>query len=164
MITQQHMPKLAPLPLRTKGLSPWGKLRALATENRRWILLEDWLFKLPNGKIIVIPEGFILDGASVPKPLWFLLSPIGILLIPAIIHDYAYAYDYLWLANGEKYQEGAGQAFWDELFKRVSYEVNGMVVVDTLAYYALRAFGCFAWSNARFKNEPELFPRAPYFL
>ena len=45
-----------------------------------------------NGKNFIIPKGFKFDGASVPKFLGQFLSPVGVLLIGGLIHDYGYKY------------------------------------------------------------------------
>jgi hypothetical protein len=45
---------------------------------------------LPNKDMLIIPNGFISDGASIPKPLWFLVGyPIESDNLPAaLVHDY----------------------------------------------------------------------------
>ena len=40
------------------------------------------------GKIVVIPKGFVSDGASVPRLLWTIYPPFGQYLEAAIVHDY----------------------------------------------------------------------------
>lgn len=152
------MPVLRPVPIETSDANILIRIWLLLTVVRKWEVVEDWRVILPDGAVVIIPAGFIMDGASIPRLLWIFISPTGILLIPGILHDFAYAYDYLWLENGGKYQQGAGQAFWDKLFYDVSLKVNSMVISDAVAYYSLRAFGFIAWSNARFKRTNELVP------
>ena len=96
-------PLLQPLKLIT---GEWCPLHA--TKRRLWKLADDWCVALcgtkkvscidnsPLDGEIVIPKGTIVDGASVPLP-WLvsfltfgILRPNGILLIPSIVHDYAY--------------------------------------------------------------------------
>ena len=93
-------PALQPLQLVTRN---WHVLDAC--KRRRWKMADSWCVvlcgmqnkqrKVPNGEI-VIPKGTVVDGASVPLP-WLvsflsfgMLRPNGILLIPSIVHDYAY--------------------------------------------------------------------------
>ena len=45
-----------------------------------------------EGVEYVIPAGFQFDGASVPKFLATFLSPVGVLLMGGLIHDYGYKY------------------------------------------------------------------------
>ena len=40
------------------------------------------------GKTIVVPKGFVSDGASVPRALWNVYPPFGKYLEAAIVHDY----------------------------------------------------------------------------
>ena len=191
------MPKLEPVIMPTKGLSFWPTLWALLTSVRRWRLTEDWRYLLPvdNGVLIVIPKGFEFDGASIPKPLYFLagafllllfigveisavlmlilaalfmisgllLSPVGIMLIAGIVHDFAYSYGYLWrlLDNGTvvkfRYRGGSRLA-WDDLFFKINLHVNGAIYADWLAAFLLKLFGGVAWRNARNSHYREIIP------
>ena len=98
------MPELKPVPIATKnhGFTVW--LHSVRT----WELTEDWKYRLPTsctggkGVKIVIPKGFVFDGASVPRPLWAILHPSGLLLIPALVHDFAYRCGFLWEITAEK--------------------------------------------------------------
>ena len=114
------MPKLAPITIPTKGKKPLAKLRAWITEVRQWQLVEDWQYQLPDQQTIIIPKGFVFDGASIPRLLWGLLSPTGLLLIPGLIHDFGYRYDYLWRLRSDGKVEKAycrfGQKRWDKQF------------------------------------------------
>ncbi|MCP4570574.1 MAG: DUF1353 domain-containing protein [FCB group bacterium] len=95
-LTLDDMPKMRPVPIPTAGLAPLKRGWNWITKPRHWEIYEDWTYQ-PFGKpIIVIPAPFIFDGASIPRILWPLLSPVGVLLIPAIIHDYGYKYNHLW--------------------------------------------------------------------
>ena len=58
-------------------------------------MARDFEYTLPDGREIVIPEGFVFDGASVPRLLWGLLSPTGLLLIGGLVHDFGYRFDLL---------------------------------------------------------------------
>ena len=49
---------------------------------------KDFEYKI-NGNNYVIPAGFKFDGASIPKFLHTFLSPVGVLLMGGLIHDYA---------------------------------------------------------------------------
>ena len=148
------MPQLKPIPIPTKNQEHWF-LRVLVWifDIRKWELMEDWHYQLEDGARIVVPKEFIFDGASIPRPLWALLSPVGLLLIPGLIHDYAYQYDKLLQidANGEKipYNEGSGREYWDELFYKVSLEVNGLPIMSLIAWFALFIGGWVAWNRYR---------------
>ncbi len=57
-------------------------------ESRRYVLARDWV----SGRHTV-PNGFQTDGASIPRPLWFLIgSPFAPESIQAaVLHDYLYS-------------------------------------------------------------------------
>jgi hypothetical protein len=160
------MPKLIPIPIETRNKSILIRIWRWITSIRKWELIEDWEFKLPDDEpVIVIPKAFVFDGASIPRPLWGVLSPTGLLLIPGLIHDFAYRYDYLWALDSKgyvyKYKEKSGQWIWDSMFRKVGLEVNGMALIDTLAWLALAVFGWWAWRSNQKRNEPEINPNKP---
>ena len=152
-VNRADMPKLQPLPIITKSASyPVALWRWLFTI-RRWTLLEDWRHTLPGGQRIVIPAGFEFDGASIPRNFWGVLSPTGLLLVPGLIHDYAYEHAYLWQVHADntrtKFGEGKGRLFWDALFRDVAIQVNGFVFINLLAWIAVVLFGWWPWGGHR---------------
>lgn len=56
-----------------------------------WVLLENWTVEY-NGVTYVVPEGFVTDGATIPKFLWPIFgTPTDIpRLYVALLHDYLY--------------------------------------------------------------------------
>ena len=44
--------------------------------------------ELGSGEIIDVPAGFKTDFASIPKFLWSFLTPLGLYLKAAVLHDY----------------------------------------------------------------------------
>lgn len=157
-----QMPKLMPLPIKTKGKHFFARIWVWITRIRTWEVVEDWAYTLSNGTQIVIPKGFVFDGASIPRPLWAILSPTGLLLVPGLIHDFGYRYDYMWTSdtkgNVYKIHEGAGQAFWDQIFFREGERVNGMKMINWLAWLALSTMGWMAWSANRKRIAADLQP------
>jgi len=157
-LTPKEMPMLRPLPIKT---SPEDKKkRWIFTKTiiwffsiREWRLEENFQYELEDGTKLILHKGFIFDGASVPRPLWALLSPVGLLLIQGLIHDYGYRYQQLWKINSNgdvvAFMEGEKKKEWDILFKKVGREVNGMAIIGFLAYLSVRWFGCFAWERNR---------------
>jgi hypothetical protein len=159
-------------------------------------LTEDWRYKLPTVEdvTIIIPKGFELDGASIPKPLYFLagvflvlliigieisavlmlllaalfmlsgllLSPVGIMLIAGIVHDFAYAHGYLWReyeGSVKKYRYRNGTRLdWDDLFFEINLDVNGAIYADYIAAALLKMFGGIAWQEARNARYKEILP------
>lgn len=159
----EEMPILQPLPIPTLGLELPKRLKHWIFSIRKWQVAADWHYTLPgNRPHIIIPKGFKFDGASIPRALWGILSPTGLLLIPGLIHDFGYRYDYLWALDEDgalyKYGKGKGQHFWDLLFRDVGEAVNGMKVIDRISCFTLTVAGRMAWRSNRKRNEPEIQP------
>ena len=57
--------------------------------SKKRIVLEDFYFEW-KGILYFIPKGFIYDGASVPRPFWFLYSPYADNDTGAGLHDFGY--------------------------------------------------------------------------
>lgn len=57
---------------------------------RRMRLLAPFGFRRPNGDVILVPVGFVTDGASIPQACWSLVGgPFeGAYREPAIVHDW----------------------------------------------------------------------------
>jgi len=159
MIYQQKMPKMQPLVIKTKNLGFFARYKAWMFDRRRWMITEDWLYELRKNVYILIPAGFILDGASIPRIFWAILSPTGILLIPAIIHDYGYKFGYVWIkqtVNGVpfKYGEDFKRKYWDELFKKTAIKVNGFKYINKVAWLAVKVGGRRIWKKYRKITNP----------
>ena len=79
------------------------------------------------------------------------LSPVGVLLIGGLIHDYGYKYQTLLLKN-KKTNGIRSQKWMDEVFRDINIEVNGFYFLNYLAYWALRLGGWVAWNKHRKVN------------
>lgn len=160
-----EMPKLIPVPIKTKGKNVFARMWAWITVIRKWEVAENWTYILSDGKKIIIPASFIFDGASIPRPLWGILSPTGMLLIQGLIHDFGYRYNYLWVidtkGNIEKEMapKNKERKHWDKLFRQVGEEVNGMKVINFLAWIVLSVLGIFAYNSNRKRNENDIIPK-----
>ena len=143
-------PILKPVPIKTKGLGFWKKTCTWLVSSRKWEVVEPYYFYIPwLNQTVLIPKGFIFDGASIPKLFWPLLSPTGLLFIPGLFHDYGYKYNY-WLDEYHtKIFIGKGQEFFDTQFGKLGVYINDMPVLDKIAFVALRGFGKFAWNTHR---------------
>ena len=144
------MPVLQPIPIETKDKGFWKGILLWLLGKRQWEVAEDFWFKL-EGETYVIPAGFQFDGASVPKFLATFLSPVGVLLMGGLVHDYGYKYATLRRDDGTDIGY-KNQAYMDKLFRDICIEVNGFKFLNYLAYWALRLFGWFAWNGHRKRN------------
>ena len=145
------MPKLQPVPIKTKGKGFWKGIVMWLLSTRNWILTDDWKYNI-DGKEYVIPAGFQFDGASIPKFLRTFFSPVGVLLMGGLVHDYAYKYKTLLEANKKKTMGELTQKRADEIFRDINIIVNGFYSMNYLAYWSLRIGGFVAWNGHRKRN------------
>ena len=151
------MPILQPIPIKTKGKGFWKGIVLWLLSTRNWILKEDWKYNI-DGTEYVIPAGFQFDGASIPKFLRTFFSPVGVLLIGGLVHDYAYKYKTLLKKNKKDTMGEITQKKADEIFRDINIIVNGFYSMNRLAYWSLRLGGFVAWNGHRKRNSkiPEL--------
>lgn len=153
-LSTKSMPALKPVPIPTKNQKTiLHKLTAFIFEVRKWEVFENWHFKLDEQVELVIPKGFRFDGASIPRPFWAILNPIGLLLVPGLLHDYGYKYDQIWEVGPDgkaiPFKKGAGKDYWDDLFKSVGKKVNGFFLINAIAWLAVALGGSGAWNGHR---------------
>ena len=152
------MPLMRPIPINTKGKPWWKSWWTWLKSTRKWEVIEDWHFYIEYLKLSVfIPKGFIFDGASIPKLLRMLYSPVGILLLPGLLHDYGYRYGYLVVKNMSMYQIDVNlmcftRSDWDELFMEVSKQINGFNIINRLPRIGLWIGAGFTWKAHRKNN------------
>jgi len=151
MIQYKTMPVMKPITIPTKDKGFFGAIWLWLWSSRTWEIADDWHFTL-NNQDYKIPAGFVFDGASIPKYFWNWLSPIGVLLMPGLIHDYVYANEVLLKKDGTNSHKKT-QKEADQIFRDTAIEINGFYVINHIAYYALRAFGWVAWRGHRNRDE-----------
>ncbi len=76
---------------------PWGYFSGLPVtqwnpDGRSMTLLREFRYTDPEGKLWVAPAGSVVDGASIPRPLWTLMGgPFeGKYRNASVLHDVAY--------------------------------------------------------------------------
>lgn len=89
--------------------------------------------------LLVVPAGFESDGASVPRFLWSIVSPVidHRTIRAALAHDYIY----------REHPVGWSRKLADELFYRLCREDGLSMIKSTLAYHGIRIFGGNAWNE-----------------
>jgi hypothetical protein len=165
-------PDISPVIVDMNGLNWWRQIVAAWKNPPRFVLDEDWVVTLDCGLVIIIPRGFVTDGASIPRLLWFLISPFGPLFLGAILHDFGYQHGYLLspFNPGDVYNissynmryehenrfgekipvyVGSPQRFFDQLLRFVTVETSGATFQASAACYALSLFGYIAWGKYR---------------
>ena len=143
------MPILQPIQIKTKGKGFWKGIVMWLLSTRNWQITIDWHYTI-DGIDYVIPAGFTFDGASIPKFLRTFFSPVGVLLMGGLVHDYAYKYACLKRTNGGLHLVDQKKA--DEIFRDICIEVNGFYTMNYLAYWSLRLGGWVAWNGHRKRN------------
>ena len=144
-------PHMQPIRIPTKDKGFWGAIWLWLMTVRTWTITKDFNYKL-RGVEYVIPKGFTFDGASVPKFLASFLSPVGVLLIGGLVHDYAYKFACLKTKNSKDPLLLLNQHQADKIFRDINIEVNGFHFLNYLAYWALRIGGFVAWNGHRKRN------------
>ena len=160
LIDMDRMPVLRPIPISTANQkSLLNKILVFVFHVRRWRVEKAFIYEY-KGNQYAIHAGFEFDGASIPKPLWALLSPVGLLLIPGLIHDYGYRYNGIYILdeNAKPVWDKAisTQSGWDRLFKDIGNDVNQIPILNELAKFGLFLGGFAAWNNWRDKKEDKV--------
>ena len=107
-----------------------------ASDERTFRLHESFAYESDLlGFRVTIPQGFVTDGASVPRIFWSIIPPLGIYGRAAVVHDYLY-----------RWQRTCRQDADDTLLEAMWVCKTGWF--DLLAIWiAVRLFGCFAWKK-----------------
>ena len=146
-----QFPTMRPIPIKTKGKGFFKMIMMWLLGVRHWEIVNDFEYEL-EGQKFVIPAGFKFDGASIPKFLHTFLSPVGVLLIGGLVHDYAYKYETLLKGNKKDTMGVISQKRADEIFRDINIGVNGFYLMNYLAYWSLRLGGFVAWNKHRKVN------------
>ena len=146
------MPHIKPLPIKTKGKGFFGAIVMWLLSTRNWILIDDWKYKIDD-KEYIIPKGFQFDGASIPKFLRTFFSPVGVLLIGGLVHDYMYKYTHCKPTSAKGALLVVDQKRADQIFRDINIEVNGFYTMNYLAYWSLRIGGFVAWNGHRKRDK-----------
>jgi len=146
-----ELPHLQPVRIPTKGKGFWKGILLWLMSTRNWVLIKDWKYKM-NDVTYIIPAGFQFDGASIPKFLRTFFSPVGVLLIGGLVHDYMYKYTACKPVNKKDALLVVDQKRADQIFRDINIEVNGFYFMNYLAYWSLRLGGFVAWNGHRKRN------------
>lgn len=143
-------PVMRPVKIKTKtGL--FKRIFAWVFETRKWELAEDYCLYVPFlKKTLFVPRKFVFDGASIPRLLWWISSPTGILFIPSLFHDLGYRY------GGLVYSQDSNFIFkeykksdLDNILACMTEMINDMIMPGYIAKAGLMIGGWFAWQKCR---------------
>lgn len=116
------------------------KLCVEPLDGKFWRLTEGFEYHvgyLGSGEIIKVPEGFITDFASVPRPFWPIINPIGKHGKAAVIHDYCYT-------TACNSRSRSDYIFWEGMGVLNVTEWKREVMYKAVVY-----FGWWAWYKHR---------------
>ena len=147
----EEMPTLQPIPILTKKKGFWGAIVMWLLSTRNWVLTKDWKYTI-DGTEYIIPKGFQFDGASIPKFLRTFFSPVGVLLMGGLVHDFMYKYTCCKPTSKKNPLLVVDQKKADQIFRDINIEVNGFYFMNYLAYWSLRLGGFVAWNGHRKRN------------
>jgi hypothetical protein len=104
---------------------------------------EDDLLISVDNEVIDVPKGFSTDLATIPRPLWSIVSPSRSELIEAsILHDYLYS------CPGS-----SSRLEIDEIYYNLLIEEGLSKYIATKFFIAVRLFG-----SSHFNDEIECYP------
>lgn len=142
-----EMPRIQPIPFKN------------GEAHRRWELTADWHYSKWNNSMIIIPKGFIFNGASIPKMFSSVFASTGILFLASLVHCHLYQYRWIWVikrdADGEFYPLNKerfyiNKSLADDIFKEIaliSYPDYSKSI--WVAKKALTLGGGSAWNACR---------------
>jgi hypothetical protein len=147
----KEYPHMRPVKIATAGKGFWKGIALWLFGTRHWEIVKDFEYEV-YGREFVIPAGFRFDGASIPKFLHMFLSPVGVLLMGGLVHDYAYKYETLLRIDKKETMGIISQKKADQIFRDINIKINGFYLMNYLAYWSLRLGGFMAWNKHRKVN------------
>jgi Protein of unknown function (DUF1353) len=120
------------------------------SDNRDAALVEDLSYSVgQSGISITVPRGYVTDFASIPRPLWPLLSPHASYSKAAVVHDLLY-----WAQDCTREEA-------DRLLLTAMVESDVSLVLRWTIYIFVRALGWYAWranQQERANGVPRVIP------
>lgn len=105
-------------------------------DGRSWVLREPLVYE-DEGERHEIPTMFVTDFASVPRPLWWLISPTEEQALPAVAHDWDYVVQRISRRKA------------DLRLLRLMRKRNVQAWKRVAIFWAVRLFGWWAWHRNR---------------
>lgn len=107
-----------------------------------------------SNEFVDIPEGFITDFASVPRPFWGILPPDGEYTQAAVVHDFLYRNHVSFVQNGQQIEVVAtDKEKSDYVFLEAMTVLEVPEWKRNTMYWAVRTFGEGAWKSGYKKGE-----------
>lgn len=142
--TRRHRIKIA---LGDKDPGGWNnKIRKSKRYPRHWITTKDLNIQLLDGRWIDIPMGFIWDGASIPKWLWWLFKPMDEGKLGDLEHDFLWVN---WLKEAAFFNSTFEARRFSEKERLRVRKLNAPKkrIKNFITHHFLRLFGGFFYSR-----------------
>ena len=98
-----------------------------------------------NGVMVQLPCGLIVDGASVPRPLWWLYPPDGLYRLGTVVHDYLY--QTLGLSRTREFPLSRSQS--DGIFQGILLRTPGLEsMTANIMHLGVRLGGWLPWKRS----------------
>lgn len=114
-------------------------LSTFAASNECRVFRVDVPFRFDGDLKGTVPEGFLTDGASIPRAFWAIFSSTGMALYPGVVHDYQYS----------PLSKCTDRAAADLELYNGCREVGIGIFRSTLIYRAVRLFGGKFWKTKK---------------
>ncbi|SDO72251.1 Protein of unknown function [Halomonas shengliensis] len=109
--------------------APWAR------HATRWMVASTWVV-IADGKRFEIPVGFVFDGSSVPRLLWWLWPPgYAPAWEAACFHDWCYAFGY----------RRVSKRFADDAFRSIMLRQGARPWIARIFHAAVSRFGRGGW-------------------
>jgi hypothetical protein len=102
-----------------------------------WEVTQPFRYETDGGQVLTVPVGFVTDGASVPRPLWWFLPAWGVYQAGAVLHDWAISL----YVRGVHLENFDTREKIDDLFLQASKDNGTPWFLRNLMYIAIRVFG-----------------------
>ena len=111
-------------------------------DDLNWITLAAYRYvsrSVQTGRKIIVPKGFVTDGASVPRFFWRAIPPYGRHFNAAVVHDYLYRH----------HEHGMTRDECDIIFLEIMLRDGVPPGRINAMYRAVRAFGRRSWQDGK---------------
>ncbi len=112
----------------------------IGSGKKKFITTKDIALHLSSGKTVIIPRGFLFDGASVPRVFWWFIPRLDDRILAVLGHDFLYYSDYL---RDEVSDKKAKEFIDKEFLIWMNVQMDSFLskCVNLTAYLCVKFFG-----------------------
>ncbi len=121
----------------------YSKHASNALDKDHWIVKKEFHYHVGGDTncLVLVPKGFLTDGASVPRFFWSLIPPWGAYGQAAVLHDYLCENPF-YLEYGIKRDLTRKEI--DGIFNNAMRELEVNIVTRTVMYRAVRSYSALS--------------------